>query len=345
MLLRITVKVPLMKNDKSTPKENLEPKNPAIDRGTEAGVSEDSISKADGPVISPGLSSTIEDEVLRSRIRDLIAAKPAPSSFQRISTNPLTSVIIGFLLTGFIGGVLANYYNNKQKELETQRTKAQRESDRLREDQQRESDRLNQERQKDNEYQRTIQQRESERLKDVRQKDIEFQRAIQQRESERLRDIRQKGSEERLKNKELIARLDLEIGHRFSQIQIQLASIVVWEGDEHPFPFQPGKGENDVKAIIDSLAQPPTAISPSLYQEFSNLSTLALIAELRRHVPANEQGELDQVVADLSGIYIHLEVKKANLSNVFEVGTVIFEDLTLPRWRQGSFYFSDCPFC
>jgi hypothetical protein len=148
---------------------------------------------------------------------------------------------------------------------------------------------------------------------------------------------------ENIKNKELIERLDLEIGYRFSVVQIQFNSIV--NGKDPQLPLLAGKGENDVRKIIDSLSQPPKSEYPSLYQEFSNMSTLALIAELRRHVPEAERGKLDQVIADLSGIYIHLEVKPVKLSEVKGVATTIFDDLTLPRWREGRFYFSDCPFC
>lgn len=319
----------------------------------------------DDVAISPDISSTVDDEVLRSRIRTLIDEKPASSFFQRISTNPLTAIVIGFLLTGVIGGFLTNYYSTKQKELEVQRTEQERESDRLRDEQQREldrkreddrrksdeirgdlqreSDRLYQIRQKDNEYERTVQQRESDRLKDIRQKAIEYQRALQQRESERLRDVRQKGSEEQLRKRELIERLDLEIGYRFSQVQIQLFSLV--DQSVENYPFLQSKGENDVRNILNSLSQPTKGDIISLYQEFSNFSTVALIAELRRNVPKKEKNEIEQVLAHLSGIYIHLDVKKIKLSDTYGVAKLVFDDLMLQRWKDSQFYFTDCPFC
>jgi hypothetical protein len=136
---------------------------------------------------------------------------------------------------------------------------------------------------------------------------------------------------EKIRTKELIERLDLEIGYRFSLIQIQFDSIV---NDKDPkYPFLPGKGENDVKKALDNLSQPPKGEYPSLYQEFSNMSTLALIAELRRHVPKEDQDELEQVLAHLSGIYIRLrDVKHVALTDVKGVADTVFNDLTLPRW-------------
>ena len=151
---------------------------------------------------------------------------------------------------------------------------------------------------------------------------------------------------ELVKNQKLVERLDLEIGYRFSQSQVHLASLVRdWGGKEKHFPFRDGRGEMDVRDILDGLSQPADKKSPALYQEFSNLSTIALIAELRRHVSVKEKAELDRVLADLSGIYIFLDVRKVPISDVRAVGGALFNGLTLPRWRAARFYFSDCPFC
>jgi hypothetical protein len=137
-------------------------------------------------------SDVVEDEVLRFRIRKLIDEPPPASTWKRLSANPLASVIVGFLLTGLIGGLLTNYYNIKQKELEAQRTKEQRESDRLREEQQRELDRKREDERRESDRLRAGQQQQSDQVYQERQKEIDFQRALQQRESERLRDVRQK---------------------------------------------------------------------------------------------------------------------------------------------------------
>ncbi len=153
----------------------------------------------------------------------------------------------------------------------------------------------------------------------------------------------QNSNTERLKTKDLVERLDLEIGYRFSQVQIQLFSLV--DTKDKNYPFLEGKGENDVRKILDNLSQPPKDRIIPLYQEFSNLSTVALIAELRRYVPENERNEIDGVLAHLSGIYIFLDAEKANLSDTYGVAKLIFRDLMLQRWKDSRFYFTDCPFC
>jgi hypothetical protein len=167
----------------------------------------------------------------------------------------------------------------------------------------------------------------------------------QNRQAEGLK--KQEAEREALSKKnELIERLDLEIGYRLSQCQIQLAYLVdIKDYDRRPLPFRPGMGEKDVKEVIDNLLQAPKGKFPPLYEEFSNISTLALIAELRRYVPPNERDEIDHVIADLSGIYIHIDVKKVKLSDIYGIARIIFDDITLYRWRKGDFYFLDCPFC
>jgi len=148
------------------------------------------------------------------------------------------------------------------------------------------------------------------------------------------------------RNKELVERLDLEISHRFSEFQIDLVYLVNdWGGKSTRYTFRSGKSEKDVRKAIDSLLQPPQNDAPILYPEFSKMGTLALITELRRHVPAKEQEDLDHVTADLSGIYVFLDVKKIKTDDVYAVGNAVFKTMVLPRWRAGQFYFSDCPFC
>ena len=70
-----------------------------------------------------------------------------------------------------------------------------------------------------------------------------------------------------------------------------------------------------------------------------------LIAELRRYVPEKEQSELDQVLAHLSGIYIHLDVEKVALVglNPFKRNIFWFFDQQAEE-RQVLFFFSPFPF-
>jgi hypothetical protein len=83
----------------------------------------------EGKPADPDVSSVITDEVLRNRIRVLIEEekKPKPSKFQSISTNPLTLVVLSFLLTGLLGGLLTYYYTAKQQELDFHRNIQQQE--------------------------------------------------------------------------------------------------------------------------------------------------------------------------------------------------------------------------
>jgi hypothetical protein len=110
-------------------------------------------------------SEVIDDEVIRDRVRKLIGEPKPPSIWRKISTNTLVNIIVGFLLTGIVGGALTHYYNQKQRDIEYYRTEQQKESERLRTEQQRESDRLKDERQKEFQFQRDAQQREAERIR------------------------------------------------------------------------------------------------------------------------------------------------------------------------------------
>jgi len=65
----------------------------------------------------------IADEVLRSRVREL-TGKPGgkpPSTLSRVSTNPMASLLVGFVLTGLVGSSLTYYYTERQKENEAAR--------------------------------------------------------------------------------------------------------------------------------------------------------------------------------------------------------------------------------
>ena len=62
---------------------------------------------------------------------------------------------------------------------------------------------------------------------------------------------------EATKNKDLVERLDLEIGYRLSQVQIHLVSLVTEWGKKKHLAFRPDKGQKDVREIIDSLSNHP----------------------------------------------------------------------------------------
>jgi hypothetical protein len=166
----------------------------------------------------------------------------------------------------------------------------------------------------------------------------------QNRRAERLKQLEIEHLDS-LRKIDLVEKLDLEIGYRLSQMQIQFALMSNWMTNGPPFRLLPGKTETDVKEVVDTLGEPPKGVFRSLYGEFSNFSTIGLIAELRRHVPAEQKKEIDNVIADVSGIYIRFEVDKVKRSDVDGVARSIFKNVTMDRWRKGSFYFTECPFC
>jgi hypothetical protein len=65
-------------------------------------------------VIPPDL---VEDELLRQRIRQFIADVPAQSRISRLLAHSLSSVLVGFLLSGLIGWGLTTCYAQKQSDL------------------------------------------------------------------------------------------------------------------------------------------------------------------------------------------------------------------------------------
>jgi hypothetical protein len=61
------------------------------------------------------ISRTIEDEVLRQRVRNLISEPESESWLSRFSHNPLVIMIVAFLLIGLICIRLINFHFSQQK--------------------------------------------------------------------------------------------------------------------------------------------------------------------------------------------------------------------------------------
>ncbi|HEX8072869.1 MAG TPA: hypothetical protein VF546_23185 [Pyrinomonadaceae bacterium] len=85
-----------------------------------------------GQTVPPDVSAVIDDLVLRHKIRTLIEEavverKPKPSLIQSLSTNPSVVVVLGFILSGLVGGLLTNYYTAKQQDLDYRRNLQQQE--------------------------------------------------------------------------------------------------------------------------------------------------------------------------------------------------------------------------
>jgi hypothetical protein len=79
------------------------------------------------PAVNPDCLPVITDEVLRHRVRMLLDEKPRPSTAQSLFSHPLLIVVVGFALTGLVGGYLTNNYSLHQKSLEHQRSLQQQE--------------------------------------------------------------------------------------------------------------------------------------------------------------------------------------------------------------------------
>lgn len=67
-------------------------------------------------------SLVIADEILRERIRAIVNEKPQASRLEKITQNPLVSVVVAFLLTGVVGVLLTDYYSGRQQELAARRS-------------------------------------------------------------------------------------------------------------------------------------------------------------------------------------------------------------------------------
>jgi hypothetical protein len=76
------------------------------------------------PPTNPGpvISSTIDNEIIRSQIRAVLDEKPKRSRIEAISTNPLVAVLLGSVLTVIVGGFLTSRYAREQQDLAARRS-------------------------------------------------------------------------------------------------------------------------------------------------------------------------------------------------------------------------------
>lgn len=240
---------------------------------TETGSNLNSIRDADSDI-----SGIINDEILRSKVRKLAGEQPPPSAWQRVSTNPLISVFLGFLLTGLLGGFLTYYYTLKLKELELQRAEEQRKSDRQYEDQRRESDRIREDQRRESDRALEDQRRESDRIYQERQKELEYLRGLQQKQVELLYEKREKD----LEYQRSLQRGDLDYERTFNaetnRIRVQKIGEV-WEEIDRTesqvdaISEQLGKGygrpvpevQKDVERVRDLISEQATVINKNRF--------------------------------------------------------------------------------
>lgn len=238
-------------------------------------------------------ANTIDDEVLRSRIRKLIEKPKDASLWNRLSTNPLISVIPGFALTGVIGAYLTNYYNEKQKELEHLRNTQQKELDRTRDEQQRtlENDRNHQ--QKELEYLRDQRQRELERERAERQKELEFEKNKQQQLLDFSRDVRQRNFERERAQQQANYAASTKAIQDFSKLMYerQTRSMLLYSSFNRNAPIEEvreRKKEYD-RTFVDWGAQHQAnllmirnAVKAKTYSDFEGVIEFGLVPIFRR---------------------------------------------------------------
>jgi len=99
------------------------------------------------------------------------------SRLERVTSNQLVNVVIGFLLTGVIGSFLTQQYATSAKQLDDQRAAAARLLEHQRQDARLKADRVYLEHQKDIEFERDKRQRDAEQRRTNEQRKWEVRRA------------------------------------------------------------------------------------------------------------------------------------------------------------------------
>jgi hypothetical protein len=167
----------------------------------------------------------------------------------------------------------------------------------------------------------------------------------QAQEAERLKKFELE-QQEHQKTRDLVERLDLEIGYRISQAVQSLYLLV---------PNRGGCINNKQSALCKDQQQIVLDLvggrtpKPSLFPEYGGYSTLALIGELSRHVQETEKFELRGVMNNMSGASLLFEGKAKEIPNPTALAKAILAKYALSRWDKG-WYFMDCrgtnnPFC
>jgi hypothetical protein len=151
--------------------------------------------------------------------------------------------------------------------------------------------------------------------------------------------------EERLR-RHTIERLDAEIAGRLSG-----ALVALYEISDHArgdSVLLPNASVATVDSILLSLQRADPGRDVSLYPEYDAFGLLALVAELRRHVPDGERHGFDQVIDDLSGLPIVLHRARIDHANPRAIARLVHDRFWIRRWRL-RFFFSRCgperPFC
>lgn len=149
----------------------------------------------------------------------------------------------------------------------------------------------------------------------------------------------QENREEEASRRERIERLDLEISYRYSLVLGQLWDLT--NGDVNNPVLAQGRTAADVERVMAWLNQRPSKDAGWLYPEFAAYELPGLLAELRRFL-ADEPDERQKVDAALAKVAGRVWTNTENPS-IKGLAAVIQRLLMTDRWRQGYFYYIDCP--
>ena len=137
---------------------------------------------------------------------------------------------------------------------------------------------------------------------------------------------------------ELRDRLRLEISFRLSTALTRLNEI-----DKTQNRTALEEQKKSIKRALAPMALPASDSAPPLFPEFNAFSGMALVAELRRHVPDGEKQLLKKILAGTSGLLAETYTEQPTESRTArEVGAKLLMRMRDPAWDNG-FPYTDCP--
>lgn len=142
------------------------------------------------------------------------------------------------------------------------------------------------------------------------------------------------GQEDKRNTNEEIDKLNLEIGYRYSHVITELYKLTL---DSVADPVET-RGD-EIKRVALSIGNSKGFI----YQEYADWGLLSLMAEEKRlmqHLGKNTE-HIERVIGHVSELKVFYEVRKVDFASADQVAGYIQEDMWLPEWKQGGFYYSE----
>jgi len=132
-----------------------------------------------------------------------------------------------------------------------------------------------------------------------------------------------------------------EIAYRISKLIVAIEKLA---DRSNPDKLAAGASADDLRAVLRDFASKPGF--EALYAAYSGKTTLALVAELRKHMTdAKIASQLDEVLAHLSHIdgWIDMRVRPNVAPDPKVLAGEVIRSFIIPRWRAMDLYFIDCP--